>query len=427
MIWSGAERYLNMNFLKLFLVALAPVLNTLFIAIIGAVLALDNIGILTKNAKKHLNIIVYFVFTPALLYSSLAKTITLKSLIMLWFMPLNILLRYIIGTTLAWILTKITRVPRHLHGLVMGCCAAGNLGSLPLIIVPAICKGRSHPFGDVDSCYHKGLAFTSLTMAVGHIYAWSIVYNILRIYTPKTMVVKFDESTKFEEINNPKNLSICSIRALTPIKEESLSNGHIDQLQVECKVIDGQEKVVEKPNIMKHLKILGDKIKLKELFAPALWGSIFGVIIGIVPQFRKLLVGQSAPLHVVQTSIVMLGEACIPSMILLVGANLLKGLKGLGNKVPLVVGIIVVMYIALPAIGICIVKGAAHFRLINSDPLYQFVLLLHYVVPPAVSISTMTQLLGVGQSECSLIMFATYSSAPLLLTLWCTVFMWLVL
>jgi hypothetical protein len=43
---------------------------------------------------------------------------------------------------------------------------AGNLGSLPLVIVPAICKGRSHPFGDVDSCYHKGLAFTSLTMAV---------------------------------------------------------------------------------------------------------------------------------------------------------------------------------------------------------------------------------------------------------------------
>ncbi|KAI5423366.1 hypothetical protein KIW84_046363, partial [Lathyrus oleraceus] len=109
------------------------------------------------------------------------------------------------------------------------------------------------------------------------------------------------------------------------------------------------------------------------------------------------------------------------------GANLLKGLKGLRKKIPLVVGIIVVIYIALPTIGICIVKGAVHFNFISSDPLYQFVLLLHYAVPPAVSASTMTQLLGVGQSECSLIMFATYSSAPILLTLWCTVFMWLVL
>ncbi|PNX95258.1 hypothetical protein L195_g018447 [Trifolium pratense] len=45
-----------MNFLKLFLVALAPVMNTLIIAVIGAILALDNIGILRKNTKKHLNI-----------------------------------------------------------------------------------------------------------------------------------------------------------------------------------------------------------------------------------------------------------------------------------------------------------------------------------------------------------------------------------
>jgi hypothetical protein len=67
--------------------------------------------------------------------------------------------------------------------------------------------------------------------------------------------------------------------------------------------------------------------------------------------------------------------------------NEFSGLKGLGKKVPLVVGIIVVMYIALPAIGIAIVKSAVHFHFISSDPLYQFVLLLHYAVPPAVSVS----------------------------------------
>ncbi|CAK8559971.1 unnamed protein product [Lathyrus sativus] len=304
----------------------------------------------------------------------------------------------------------------------------GNLGSLPLIIVPAICKGRSHPFGDVNVCYRKGLAYTSLTMAVGHIYAWSIVYNILRIYSPKTNIIKFNDSKINIEVNNLENIAKCSTRTLTPIEEKSMSNGYIDQPEIECKVIDGEEKVQEKLKNMKPLKILlSDKINLKELFAPALWGAIFGVIVGIVPQLRKVLVGEHAPLCFVQTSAIMLGDACIPSMILLVGANLLKGLKGLGKKIPVVVSIIVVIYIALPTIGICIVKGAVHFNLITSDPLYQFVLLLHYAVPPAVSASTMTQLLGVGQSECSLIMFVTYSSAPILLTLWCTVFMWLVL
>ncbi|KAJ1415395.1 Membrane transport protein [Sesbania bispinosa] len=246
--------------------------------------------------------------------------------------------------------------------------SAANLATLPLIIVPAICKERSKPFGDVD---------------LGHIHAWSIVYNIVRIYSPKNNVVK----VAINEETNGENLSKCS--AMVP----------------------------EKPNIMKQLKILADKINLK----------IIGLIVGVVPQFRKLLVGDSAPLSVVQDSTVILGDASVPAMILLVGANLLKGLKGLGTQVPLIVGIIVVKYFVLPIIGIGIVKGAIHFGLIHSDPLYQFVLLLHFALPPAMSVGTMTQLLGVGESECSVIMLATYSCATVLLTLWCTIFMWLVL
>lgn len=67
--------------------------------------------------------------------------------------------------------------------------------------------------------------------------------------------------------------------------------------------------------------------------------------------------------------------------------NAFSGLKGLGKQLPLIVGIIVVNYIALPAIGIGIVKGAVHFSLIHPDPLYQFVLLLHFALPPAVAVS----------------------------------------
>lgn len=66
---------------------------------------------------------------------------------------------------------------------------------------------------------------------------------------------------------------------------------------------------------------------------------------------------------------------------------LFPGLKGLGKHVPLIVGIIVVKFIALPAIGIGIVKGAVHFGLIHPDPLYQFLLLLQFALPPAVAIS----------------------------------------
>ena len=53
----------------------------------------------------------------------------------------------------------------------------------------------------------------------------------------------------------------------------------------------------------------------------------------------------------------------------------------------IIVGIIVIRYIILPILGVCIVKGAIHFGLVNSDhKLYQFLLLLQFAVPPATSI-----------------------------------------
>nr|XP_027192720.1 uncharacterized protein LOC113787764 [Cicer arietinum] len=108
---------------------------------------------------------------------------------------------------------------------------------------------------------------------VGHICCWSIVYNFLRIYSLKPNVVKFDESTINNEIGILENISKCSTKALSSIEEKSLPSDCIDHLEIECKVVDGQEKVQEKSNIMKHLKIFTDKNNLKALFAPALWGS----------------------------------------------------------------------------------------------------------------------------------------------------------
>jgi len=45
---------------------------------------------------------------------------------------------------------------------------AGNLGNLPIIIVPAVCKQSGSPFGDVNVCYKNALAYASLSMAVWH-------------------------------------------------------------------------------------------------------------------------------------------------------------------------------------------------------------------------------------------------------------------
>ncbi|MED6194128.1 hypothetical protein PIB30_025684 [Stylosanthes scabra] len=391
-----------MQFWKLFITALMPVLKVLLITALGAFLALDRFDVLRDTARKNLNTLVYYVFTPALVFSILTKTITFRNLVTLWFMPLNILVTFIVGAALGLLVMKIIKAPHNMHGLILGCCASGNLGNLPLIILPAVCKESNSPFGALDICYKKGMGYASLSMAIGNIYTWTFMYNIVRLYS---------SNNNFDNNNNSTSETV----------------DHENPLQIEA-TTSSHQRVAKLPKFARIIKTLVEKLNLKVLLAPATLGSIVGVVMGAVPPFRKLLVGDDAPLGILEDSTSMVGDAAIPAITLLVGANLnIKGLKGSGMKVPLLLGIIVVRYIASPMLGVCIVKGAIHFGMINHDPLYQFLLLLQYALPPAITMSTITQLFGAGETECSIIMLATYACAAVFLTLWSTFFMWLVL
>ncbi|XP_047160032.1 protein PIN-LIKES 3-like [Vigna umbellata] len=422
-----------MEILKLFVIALMPNLKVLLLTVLGSLLAMNRFNILSESAINNMNTMVYFVFSPALACSSLASTITLRSLIALWFMPFCIVLTVVVGTALGWLLVKITRVPYHLRGLVLGCCAVGNLGNLPLMVVPAICKEKSSPFGDENLCYKNGMAYASLSLALASILVWSFAYNIVRMYSIKNISTeKVTENPTFASESDAKSLSEVSTQTMA-IETDERSHTNNDQHEIETYVVLHKEKMVtifnilEKEKLRKYVKMLCKWSNLKQLFPPTLIGALVGLLIGVVPQFRHLIVGGSAPLYVIQDSIIMIGNACLPAMTMLVGANLLEGLKGERVKISVLFGIIVVRNIAMPVLGVAIVKGAVHFGIIHHDPLYEFVLMLQFALPPAVAISTSTQLFETGKGECSIIMLATYSFAAVSLTLWCTFFIWLVL
>lgn len=62
-----------------------------------------------------------------------------------------------------------------------------------------------------------------------------------------------------------------------------------------------------------------------------------------------------------------------------------SGLRATGTQKSMVFGIVVARYIALPLAGIVIVKGSMRLNLVQADPLYEFVLLIQYAVPPAMN------------------------------------------
>lgn len=63
-----------------------------------------------------------------------------------------------------------------------------------------------------------------------------------------------------------------------------------------------------------------------------------------------------------------------------------KGLKSSRIKPWIIIAVIVVRYGILPAIGLWVVKAAGKLGFLSSDPLYYYVLMIQYTLPPAMNI-----------------------------------------
>jgi len=44
---------------------------------------------------------------------------------------------------------------------------AGNIGNIPLVLIAALCRDESNPFGDSDKCNQDGNAYISFGQWVG--------------------------------------------------------------------------------------------------------------------------------------------------------------------------------------------------------------------------------------------------------------------
>lgn len=62
------------------------------------------------------------------------------------------------------------------------------------------------------------------------------------------------------------------------------------------------------------------------------------------------------------------------------------GLRTGRLKLITIIAVILVRYVLLPVIGIGVVKAAGSLGFLPSDPLYRYVLLIQFALPPAMNI-----------------------------------------
>ncbi|KAF3789090.1 hypothetical protein EJ110_NYTH19594 [Nymphaea thermarum] len=364
-----------MGFWTLFAAASAPIQQVILIGGLGAFLATKFCNVLTVDARRHLNKVVFTVFTPSLMFASLAQSVTLDDIISWWFMPINIGLTFLIGGLLGWAAVKLLKPPRQLEGLIVACCSSGNLGNLFLIILPATCNEYGTPFGDSSSCVAAGMAYSSFSMALGAFYIWTFTFHLM-----SSMAVLYREVRPQEAFIKMPNAQLDSeaeahlLMAAQDLKPEQSSESVVISISLPPSMAaEGSEHSINAINSLSEKLGRDDECQfwqntkeflettLEKLMAPPTAAAV-------CPSFH-------------------LSNGTIPSIMLILGGNLTEGVRSGMIKAPVVLAILSVRYLILPVIGIATVRFAAALGFLSPDPLYQYILMLQFTVPPAMNLS----------------------------------------
>ncbi|CAH2051435.1 unnamed protein product [Thlaspi arvense] len=270
-----------MGFLSLLEVASMPVIQVLIISLVGAFLATDRCKVFPVEARNYMNKVVFVVFAPALMFANLAQTVTLQDMISWWFMPVNMGLTFLIGGILGWMVVKILKPPPYLEGLIVATCSSGNMGNLPIILVPAICDEDKSPFGNRSVCRTVGLSYASFSMALGGFYIWTYTFRLIKGSAMKLRDKEESEKSTIKSSNS------------------DLESDHMTHL------LGATEDKKKTGFWRKGVEFLHEI--LEELLAPPTLGAIIGFIFGAVEWLRNLIIGDAAPLRIVQATAKLLG------------------------------------------------------------------------------------------------------------------------
>lgn len=74
----------SMGFWAVFATACYPVAKVLLLCLIGAFLANHRFDKFPAAARKHMNHMVFMVFTPALVFVNLGPAVTIRTLLQWW-------------------------------------------------------------------------------------------------------------------------------------------------------------------------------------------------------------------------------------------------------------------------------------------------------------------------------------------------------
>ncbi|KAK1270267.1 hypothetical protein QJS04_geneDACA022640 [Acorus gramineus] len=384
--------------------AVLPIAKVFIMCFMGFLMASKYVNILSANGRKLLNGLVFSLLLPCLIFSQLGRAITVEKILQWWFIPVNVVLGSISGSLIGLVVAAIVRPPYPFFKFTIIHIGIGNIGNVPLVLIAALCRDKSNPFGDSDKCSEDGNAYISFGQWVGAIILYTYVFQMLA--PPPEGSFDCTEEQRIS-IKNPSKDAAPEQVPLIAQRESETS----------------EMQRLKRGKIIGHLSYLVEKLKIKQIFQPPIIASVLAIVIGAVPFLKHFILTDDAPLFFFTDSCLILGEAMIPCILLALGGNLMTGPGNSRLGFRTTAAIIFARLVLVPPTGFGIVMLADKLGFLPpGDKMFRFVLLLQHSMPTSVLSGAVANLRGCGKESAS-VLFWVHIFAVISMAGWITLFL----
>ncbi|KAI8559559.1 hypothetical protein RHMOL_Rhmol04G0183800 [Rhododendron molle] len=381
-------------------IAVLPIAKVFTICFLGFLVAYCKL--LAAPGRKLLNGLVFSLLLPCLIFSQLGQAITLQKMIEWWFIPFNVVLATLSGSLIGLIVASIIRPPYPYFKFTIVQIGIGNIGNIPLVLIAALCRDKSNPFGDSEKCARDGNAYISFGQWVGAIVLYTYVFHMLEPPPEGT----FD----IEDVKLPTK---------NPAKDSSPEQVPLVKHEVVPTISDAPKK----GKIKGFLEFIYVKLKLNQILQPPIIASILAMVIGCVPVLKRVIFTTDAPLYFFTDSCTILGGAMIPCILLALGGNLVDGPGSSTLGLRTTGAIIFARLVLVPPTGLGIVMMADKLGVLPpDDKMFRFVLLLQHTMPTSVLAGAVASLRGCGR-DAAAVLFWVHIFAVLSMAGWIVLYL----
>lgn len=435
-IGSGANEPLNpdLSFGSIAFLTLEAVLEVVIICFAGFMAAKTKL--LTVSGQKVISQLNVDLFTPCLVFTKLAPSLSLNKMVDIIIIPIF----YGVTTITSLACSRLTAAFMQLNpaesDYVTAMAVFGNSNSLPVSLTMSLAYTLPDLLwdqmedDDSDKVASRGILYLLIFQQLGQILRWSWGYNkLLRKRSQEELSAHFSEGPGYVPIpcaeqDEEQGLYIQPIASQVSQEREGV-NVESDDSSVDN---------VSKSAITVSVETIKDKWRtvtnwgpIKGFLAfmnPPLYAMLISIIVASVPALQKEFFYSESFIHNTLTqSISQLGSVSIPLILIVLGSNLYPSAdipppSKHYNKIvfaSLLSRMILPSFILLPVIAICV-------KYVNisilDDPIFLIVAFVLTVSPPAIQLSQITQLNGIFQKEMAGVLFWGY----VILTLPTTIF-----